>query len=742
MMMGGAAPSPSSPAPSPQPSPKAASPAKKPPELQTVRGSMLTVPYTVHIAGDAADRGSAEMVIEGVFATVDTTFTPECYNPKSEVAALNHLQPGERRALSPPMAEVLRITEAAYKATDGRFDPTVGPVVRAWEELCAQAPCGDADVCAIGEIMPQRPEELRQGVGWAESFRLLDGGRSVQKLRAAALDLSGVAKGWCVDEIVRRLADAGFSDVFVDWGGDCRAAGAHPAGRPWRLAVAAPPPLRKLFKAWKSQAPGLGGRRGSLDVIPRCTETDSGHEKDALHCVELVGGGALATSGDFGRPWRYGYYGIVDPLSAKLEPRRAGDNRTCLATVGCASCAEADALATALMTFPSPQDAARAAAEWLHSGARWPEGGAKQLIFASRAGGKLVARDEAAGVAPAQPVSGRQLRAVVRSLPQPVSVVVPLAAPECAATVEALICPLPGGRTVVVGVQRPSRVQVALTPGSGMDAHLLDHGGLRLAERCAAGGSPDPGELLGYPESLHALTQLAAPDRGAGLRAAALAAAKEAVVARVVAEEPAGDHVLALAEALTPRPLPARRWLLSAHGADGRWYRPLSSPRAVPPSPAAFAVGKGSRAVPLLRLSQASTAPAMVQFAVAPSAVAAARDLLGLSRAGDPQHAAQPFSILPLAAAPQGALAKRVKRAYSDGDCDAVPRGDIGAAGGELECRAVHIVRPLQAGGAAPSGMLVIAEVVSVKPPGDAHPERPLIDDAGDTCTLAPALSS
>merc|ERR1719440_2331978 len=76
-------------------------------------------------------------------------------------------------------------------------------------------------------------------------FKLDDEG--IKKTQSEAkLDLCSLAKGWAIDEMCQRLTEGGFESTFVDWGGDIKATGKHPAGRNWSAAVPRPPAIEDI----------------------------------------------------------------------------------------------------------------------------------------------------------------------------------------------------------------------------------------------------------------------------------------------------------------------------------------------------------------------------------------------------------------------------------------------------------------------------------------------------------------
>jgi thiamine biosynthesis lipoprotein len=100
-------------------------------------------------------------------------------------------------------------------ATDGRFDPTVGAAVAAWQQGRTPVP------------QPERQVEL-------------DGDGRLRKWGPVALDLGGSAKGWAVDQAVAVLRQAGCTAALVNAGGDLRVFGAPPGRSAWTIGIRHP----------------------------------------------------------------------------------------------------------------------------------------------------------------------------------------------------------------------------------------------------------------------------------------------------------------------------------------------------------------------------------------------------------------------------------------------------------------------------------------------------------------------
>lgn len=257
----------------------------------TLSGTAMTMAYTIHIGDPHPDPLLLAHLVETTFAEVDQIYNN--WNPHSELSALNQLPAGKVVRLSPALATLLHKVEALVGVTEGRFDPTVAPLKKQLLQGVCPTPTS--------------------AVGW--HCLHLEGDQFWKEYEETSLDLGGVAKGYAVDLLVERLQQAGYHHVYVSWGGEGRTAGAHPAGRPWRIAI-------------------LGGE-----------------------LLELSSG-AVATSGTYVQSWTIEgkrYTHLIDPRTqTTLDPDHAP---FASATVLAPTCCEADALATALLLFPSLADA-------------------------------------------------------------------------------------------------------------------------------------------------------------------------------------------------------------------------------------------------------------------------------------------------------------------------------------------------------------------------------------------------
>jgi thiamine biosynthesis lipoprotein len=150
------------------------------------------------------------------------------YRPDSALARLNRTG----KLADPPLDMVRLLNEAAQfsRLTEGAFDVTVQPLWQLHAEHFARPgadPAGPPTVAI---------EAIRSLVDY-RALRI-DEDRISFSRRGMAATLNGIAQGYITDRVADRLRAEGMTRVLVDMG-EVLAMGAHPDGRPWRVALPA-----------------------------------------------------------------------------------------------------------------------------------------------------------------------------------------------------------------------------------------------------------------------------------------------------------------------------------------------------------------------------------------------------------------------------------------------------------------------------------------------------------------------
>jgi thiamine biosynthesis lipoprotein len=264
----------------------------------------------------------------GILAVLDRIIAQMSqWERDSDLSRFNRAPPGNWHALPPELVHVVSAALDVAARSGGAFDPAMGELADRW---------------GFG---PSGPRASIPPAG-ASGVRRIDFEPLLLRARRsgdAALDLSGIAKGYAVDAVAGNLQGLGLADFLVEIGGELRGCGIKPDGQPWWVDLetvpdAALPPIRV-----------------------------------ALH------GLAIATSGDYRRYFESGgrrYAHTLDPRTGMPL-----DNGVASTTLLHPECMLADAWATALTVLGPEEGLAVAAREGLamHMVVREKEGFREQL---------------------------------------------------------------------------------------------------------------------------------------------------------------------------------------------------------------------------------------------------------------------------------------------------------------------------------------------------------------------------
>ncbi len=201
-------------------------------QTYVVRGATMGTYYVVKIAAEGISeerarelQGVIERQLDDVNAKMST------YLDDSEISRFNRHLETTPFAISDSTFEVMSEALEIGELTGGALDVTVGPLVNAW---------GFGAESSAPELGEQQIAELLERIGF-HRLELDADARTVRKLRPDLYcDLSSIAKGHAVDRVAEALAAEGFSDVWVEVGGEVRASGSNAEGKTWRLGIERP----------------------------------------------------------------------------------------------------------------------------------------------------------------------------------------------------------------------------------------------------------------------------------------------------------------------------------------------------------------------------------------------------------------------------------------------------------------------------------------------------------------------
>lgn len=288
--------------------------------LHTLGGPTMGTAWSARVVGVESARlpelrAAIEAELDQVVREMST------WDAGSDLSRYNRAAAGEWVELPEACRFVLARALAHAADSDGAFDPTVGPSVNLW----GFGPTVERGDFGRDALPPDvQVDATRTRIDWRR-VRLV--GDRVLQPGGCYLDFSAIAKGYATDRALAALAAAGVAGALVEVGGELKAHGRRPDGRPWQVGV-----------RWPGHADGEGP-------------------------VVALDGLAIATSGDDFRYFESGgrrYSHTLDPRTGKPVAHALAS-----VTVLHADAIEADAWATALLVLGPDEGVARARAHGL-----------------------------------------------------------------------------------------------------------------------------------------------------------------------------------------------------------------------------------------------------------------------------------------------------------------------------------------------------------------------------------------
>jgi thiamine biosynthesis lipoprotein len=165
----------------------------------------------------------------------------------SEVSRINEAAGIVPVPVSPELFTVLERALYFAKASDGAFDPTIGPLVRLWG-IGGDSPKvpGKKEIDAALALVNWKDIDLKRGTGNVPAGNNVT---AFLRRRGMALDLGAIAKGFAADELVKILRETGIKSAVIDLGGNIYVYGTRPRGRffsesgetaKWRVGIQNP----------------------------------------------------------------------------------------------------------------------------------------------------------------------------------------------------------------------------------------------------------------------------------------------------------------------------------------------------------------------------------------------------------------------------------------------------------------------------------------------------------------------
>lgn len=279
-------------------------------DITVFRGGTMGTSYTIRVLlPQQLNAKSVSVAIDQRLVNVNQQMSH--YIASSEISAFNRgAEPGEWFEVSLPFASVAEYALEVAKASDGAFDPTVGPLVNLWgfgHEDRSHIPPTDEEIDAALQVVGYEKIEVRRTPPAIK-----------KRVAGVELNLSALAKGYGVDAVCEVLDSYDCKAYMVEIGGEVRTRGTKPGGVPWQIGI---------------------------EAVVKDKESDSQPTSKILALTDE----ALATSGDYRNYWEHEgrrYSHTINPKTG-----RPVEHTLATVTVRDETCMRADALATVILAL-------------------------------------------------------------------------------------------------------------------------------------------------------------------------------------------------------------------------------------------------------------------------------------------------------------------------------------------------------------------------------------------------------
>ncbi len=211
-------------------------------ELTGFDGKIMGTGYSVRIAhgtehnAESSKLAALKHAVHSVLQRVDTHMST--WRAASELSSFNQSTNVHWQKLTPQTVAVIEFAQQISELTSGAFDITIGPMVDLWG-------FGAGARLSGGQPLNSKPKAididlLREHVG----FTLIELDKRANAVRKhkpqVQMDLSGIAKGYAVDQVAKVLDEHGIQSYLVEVGGELRSRGEKPNGELWKVAIEHP----------------------------------------------------------------------------------------------------------------------------------------------------------------------------------------------------------------------------------------------------------------------------------------------------------------------------------------------------------------------------------------------------------------------------------------------------------------------------------------------------------------------
>ena len=237
------------------------------------------------------------------------------YRPESEWSQVNRDAAEKPVVVSPELFRLLAYCVEVSRESEGTFDITVGPLMRAWGFFKGSG------------HMPHRAEVRGSLINVGYRNILLDPeARSVRFARQGVeMDPGGVGKGYAVDRMASILKENGIRSAFITAGGSSMYAIGTPPGEPgWKVQIRDPKDESKIATEalLKDESMATSGNyekffRVGRHVYSHIMDPRTGFPSEGMYSVSVI-----AKQGIDSELWAKPFYILGRQWAAKHNPKQ------------------------------------------------------------------------------------------------------------------------------------------------------------------------------------------------------------------------------------------------------------------------------------------------------------------------------------------------------------------------------------------------------------------------------------
>lgn len=287
-----------------------------PKEKKSFQASTLTAGFdtviTLQLYADSQEAFNEEFQkVENLFYYYHTLFDKYHLYEKNNIKTINDAAGKQPVQVDQELIDLLLIAKKYSELSNHQFDVTLGPVLELWHDVREKAE--NQEPYALPSSFELQKASLC--TGWDKVDIDDDNNTVYLNTPCASLDVGAIAKGYATQKVKDMLIQDGYTNGFINAGGNVQILGSKINGDPWKTGIQSPDP------------------------------TKQGH---SILQFELKDATAFVTSGDYQRYFIHNdqiIHHIIDPDT--LYPARHAKSVTIL----CEDGTIADILSTTLYTM-------------------------------------------------------------------------------------------------------------------------------------------------------------------------------------------------------------------------------------------------------------------------------------------------------------------------------------------------------------------------------------------------------